>query len=76
MCDFYQHPSAPFVLHDPRDPLVQDKYDTAPTFDQPSEAEMELLAVTDGLTVLIQRHGAARIMRLVRLLAAHAGQEV
>jgi hypothetical protein len=38
--------------------------------------ELELLAVTDGLTALIQKHGAPRIMRLVRMLAHLAGQEV
>ena len=38
--------------------------------------ELELLAVTDGLTALIQKHGAPRIMRLVRMLAHLAGQDV
>jgi len=38
--------------------------------------ELEILAVTDGLTALIQKHGAPRIMRLVRMLAHIAGQEV
>ena len=68
-----RHTSAPVVeLHDPRDPFVRDKYDEEPQ----TPEQLELLAVTDGLTVLIQKHGAARVMRLVRMLAGLAGQDV
>jgi hypothetical protein len=60
------------VLHDPRDPFIRDKYDERPQ----TPEDLELLAVTDGLTVLIQKHGAARVMRLVRMLAHLAGETV
>jgi hypothetical protein len=70
---FLLHPSAPKPeLHDPRDPFVRDRYEGEPQ----TPEQLELLAVTDGLTTLIQKHGAARIMRLVRMLAHLAGQEV
>jgi hypothetical protein len=75
----YQHPSAPQpVLRDPRDPIVQDKYDDTLTRSvrldvdpspQHAAADVdpyERLAVTNGLYALIQVHGGHRVMAMVK----------
>lgn len=64
-----QHPSAPVpVLHDPREQPTD--------FIQPTQEEMDQLDAMNGLSNLIERYGAPRVMRWVRLLAHVSGEEV
>jgi len=82
----FVHPSAPKPVL--REPVIEEPHmhEFAPVDLQPSipvppelyqsEADAELVSVTDGLMVLIEKHGAARVIRLVKLLAALSGQEV
>lgn len=65
----------------PRDPREQDVQPSvvpsafyAP--EMPTEEQMDVLDVTNGLYNLIQKYGAARVMRWVRTMAVIAGEEV
>jgi hypothetical protein len=79
----FQHPSAPVVFQVPHlhefAPVTVEPEVAVPAALMPelhNEEDAELLAITDGLTNLIQKHGAPRIMRLVRMIAHLAGQDV
>lgn len=67
---FYQHPSAPVTLQDPRDPLV------VPAFVPPTEEEWRRLDGCEAVNRLMDEHGAARVATWVRNLAAMRGEAI
>lgn len=68
-----QHPSAPVVLRDPRDPFVVDKYDTAPTFDPRTEDQCVRRDGVDAVTLLVDLYGLQTVQSWLRNIAALQG---